>query len=69
MMYERQSQPNTIGVHSWPTAYRYAGYSLNTRLHRFRTPEGRVELFAKRRSVAGWHIVRGDWCFEYVRGE
>ena len=70
MMYECQNQPNTIGVHSWPTEYRYGGFDRRHGLHRFIDSDGRAELFARRKSApAGWHIVRGAYCFEFCRGE
>ncbi len=37
-------------------------------LHLFRTREGKLELFAKRKSsVAGWHLKRGSYVYEFCR--
>jgi hypothetical protein len=36
-------------------------------LHEFVTRDGKRELFAKHKSVAGWHLKRGQWCYEFCR--
>jgi hypothetical protein len=45
--------------------YRYRG--RQDTLYLFETRDGKRELFARRRSFAGWQLQRGAFVFEFVR--
>lgn len=47
--------------------YRYMGRDKPSGLHLFQARNGKRELFAKRRSVAGWHLKRGMYVYEFCR--
>jgi hypothetical protein len=36
-------------------------------LHAFKNEDGSLELFARRKSVAGWQLARGAWRYEFCR--
>ena len=63
---ESQQMPDGT-TKQWPSEYKYAGKHPSG-LHIF-TDGDKRELFAKRRSVAGWHLIRGNWAFEFCRSE
>jgi hypothetical protein len=33
----------------------------------FETRQGKQELFGRCKSYAGWHLKRGQWCYEFCR--
>jgi hypothetical protein len=52
------------GEKAWPSNYRYIGRTT-TGLHEFLNEDGKPEFFAKRKSVSGWHLRRGQWSYEF----
>lgn len=65
-IFERQP-----GVFDRPTdEYTYRGFDAASGLHVFVTNDGKRELFARRKdSMAGWHLRRGAYNFEFCRSE
>ena len=55
------------GAACYDEPYQYAGFDKASGLHRFKQGN-KVELFAKRRaSMAGWHLKRGHFNYEFCR--
>jgi hypothetical protein len=54
------------GAAAWPSQYSYVRQHPSG-LHEFLNEDGKPEVFAKRRCVAGWHLKRGAWSYEFIR--
>jgi hypothetical protein len=59
-----EHQQTSDGRKAWPSDYRYCG--MQDGLHAFEE-HGKRELFTKRKNVAGWHLRRGAWSYEFCR--
>jgi hypothetical protein len=54
------------GLNEWPSSYVFVRREPVGE-YIFKEPDGPEEVFARRKSVSGWHLRRGAYCYEFCR--